>query len=527
MVRFSQFALALVAFSLVSALAAASAFAGSQTVCSSLNPSLAGATVGTATFDSLVQESLNDGCVADVEDSSNPSKLYVEFIRGPLTGHAIAIGSTGARLLDIGLTPSGQLYGVDRTSWFYTVNQDTGAATAVGPVGYFVNGLVVSSTGIVYGSGNSQLLTINPATGAGTPIGTGIGFTSSGDLAFDANGNLYMSARDTQRTDSLVSIDPTTGVRADDLGQIGKPNVLGLGFSFGTLFGVDVQGDLLTINPATGAGTVIATGGPAEGGLATQMGFPAPFNTAPPQVGGPPRAGGILSCSPGSWSNNPSAYAYQWYRNGAPLAGFTTSTYTLGTLDEGTTLTCLVSASNAAGYALATSTVVKIPVPKVAHCPRATGRMTGTTLGQITLGMTRSRAEHLYRQDSDHALKYEDFFCLTPIGVRVGYASPPVLVTLSKRAQASLQGRVVWASTANPYYSLDGVRAGESITIVSRALGTERPFHIGLNYWYLARKATYTAVLKVRHGVVGELGIAASALTKTRKTQAILMHSFY
>jgi hypothetical protein len=72
------------------------------------------------------------------------------------------------------------------------------------------------------------------------------------------------------------------------------------------------------------------------------------------------------------------------------------------------------------------------------------------------------------------------------------------------------------------------VRAGESITVASRVLGTEPPFHIGPNYWYLARKAGYTAVLKVVRGTrVVELGIADNALTKTREAQSVLMHSFF
>ena len=54
-----------------------------------------------------------------------------------------------------------------------------------------------------------------------------------------------------------------------------------------------------------------------------------------------------------------------------------------------------------------------------------------------------------------------------------------------------------------------------------------RPSTSGCNYWYLARKPTYTAVLKVRSGVVEELGIATNALTKTRNTQSVLMRSFY
>jgi hypothetical protein len=187
----------------------------------------------------------------------------------------------------------------------------------------------------------------------------------------------------------------------------------------------------------------------------------------------------------------------------------------------------VVTASNATGHASAASKSVKVPVPYVRRCPAATGTMTGTGIGQIQLGMTRSRARYLYRRHSDRGKQYEDFFCLTPIGVRVGYASPRLLAGLSKRVQATVRGRVVWASTSDPYYSLDRIRVGESIATASRILGTEPPFHIGLNLWYLARTTTYTAVLKVRRGVVQELGIAANALTPGRHLQSILMHSFY
>jgi hypothetical protein len=111
--------------------------------------------------------------------------------------------------------------------------------------------------------------------------------------------------------------------------------------------------------------------------------------------------------------------------------------------------------------------------------------------------------------------------------VRAGYATPILLRTLSRHAQAQVRGRVVWSSTSNPYYSLHGIRPGESIATAAQVLVTEPPFHIGLNDWYLAPKATYTAVLKVRRGVVEELGIADNALTRTRATQSVLMHSFY
>jgi hypothetical protein len=250
-------------------------------------------------------------------------------------------------------------------------------------------------------------------------------------------------------------------------------------------------------------------------------------NELPPAIVGTPTAGKKLSCSTGSWTNHPTSYTYQWYRNGTLLAGFTDPTYTLGTIDEGTTLKCVVTAINAAGHASATSNAAKVPIPHVRHCPAATGTMTGTRIGLLKLGMTRAQARFVYRLHSSRGFEYKDFFCLTPEGVRAGYATPKLLKKLSKKQAEAVKGRVVWASTSDPYYSLDGIRAGESIATASRVLGTEPPFHIGLNYWYLARKATYTAVLKVRGTVVQELGIADNALTTSRGVQSVLMHSFY
>jgi hypothetical protein len=257
----------------------------------------------------------------------------------------------------------------------------------------------------------------------------------------------------------------------------------------------------------------------------TRVGPPAIIT--PPAITGMPKAGANLTCSDGSWTNDPTTFAYQWSRDGTVLVGATGDTYEAGTIDEGTALKCTVTAANSAGAASAMSNAVNVPIPFVAHCPGAAGTMTGTTIGQIQLGMTRSRARYLYRQHSNRGKQYEDFFCLTPIGVRVGYASPKLLKPLSRRERAEVRGTVVWSSTSDPFYSLDGIRAGQSIATASLVLGTEPPFHIGLNYWYLARKTTYTAVLKVRGGVVEELGIADNALTTSRGLQSVLMHSFY
>lgn len=71
------------------------------------------------------------------------------------------------------------------------------------------------------------------------------------------------------------------------------------------------------------------------------------------------------------------------------------------------------------------------------------------------------------------------------------------------------------------------MRAGESIAIAGPRLGASKPLRIGANLWYLAHASRFTEALKVRHGIVAEIGIADSELTQTPRSQSALMHSFY
>jgi hypothetical protein len=116
---------------------------------------------------------------------------------------------------------------------------------------------------------------------------------------------------------------------------------------------------------------------------------------------------------------------------------------------------------------------------------------------------------------------------LTPIGVRVGYASPKLLEPLPSRQRKRLKRRVVWASTANAYYSLHGIRPGATLASASKHLKLGRSLHIGLNFWYLAPNGSSTAVLKVRHGMVEEIGIGDKQLIKGRKAERRFMKSFF
>ncbi|RFA16276.1 hypothetical protein B7R21_02540 [Subtercola boreus] len=60
-----------------------------------------------------------------------------------------------------------------------------------------------------------------------------------------------------------------------------------------------------------------------------------------------------LTASPGSWGPAPVALSYQWKRDGVPIGGATTSTYTLASADVGTKVSVAVTGTKAS-YATAT-----------------------------------------------------------------------------------------------------------------------------------------------------------------------------
>ncbi len=168
----------------------------------------------------------------------------------------------------------------------------------------------------------------------------------------------------------------------------------------------------------------------------------------------------------------------------------------------------------------------EVCTPPPPDCPAATGKLSGRTLGLVRLGMTRAQARAAYRHSSNRGKTYEDFFCLTPIGVRVGYASRALLTTLTEAQRKRFKGRVVWASTSNDYYDLHGVRPGDTLAAARRRLRLTGPFHIGLNHWYLTPNGPSTGVLKVRHGTVEEIGIATKSLTQDHAAQRTFLKSF-
>lgn len=160
-------------------------------------------------------------------------------------------------------------------------------------------------------------------------------------------------------------------------------------------------------------------------------------------------------------------------------------------------------------------------------CPAATGSLRESRIGPLKLGMTRAQARRALIDSSvERRTAYKDFFCLTPIGIRDGYLSPALAHTLSGSTRAGLRRRVIWISTSNTHYKLHGVTAGTKLTTVARKLSVGRPFKVGRNTWYVFPTGSVQGIIKVRKGVIEEIGIADRALTTTRGMTSRFLRSF-
>lgn len=194
------------------------------------------------------------------------SRLYAI---DPVTASPNLVGPVGiANVTDIAFHGP-TLYGVS-FSQLLRLNPDTGAGIVIGTVGFTTNGLAVAADGTIYaGTTAGQLIRINPVTGVGTLVGNfGGGLTSSGDLAFDSNDVLF-GALNSGGTVVLARIDRNTGV-ATTIGPTGMSTVYGLTFFCCRLYATSSPGELLDINVVSGKATVIGRNTLTHWGMAAR-----------------------------------------------------------------------------------------------------------------------------------------------------------------------------------------------------------------------------------------------------------------
>jgi hypothetical protein len=128
-------------------------------------------------------------------------------------------------------------------------------------------------------------------------------------------------------------------------------------------------------------------------------------------------------------------------------------------------------------------------------CAAATGRLAGRRLGPVALGMRRKAVRARFAHFA--ARGGIDVLCLRGSGIRVSYRS----------------GRAVIAVSANRHYSLHAARPGMRFSPRAHGLRIRASYRIAGVTWHLASVAGATGLLRVRHGVIAEVGIAIRRLT--------------
>jgi len=173
------------------------------------------------------------------------------------------IGTLGVSITDIAEAQDGTLYGVSFNA-LYEINTETAATTKIGNFSLSqyndngMNGLTVAPDGTLYGGTNKKgnLYRINPDTAAVELVGPyGTGFTSSGDIVWGPWSAIYV-ADPNGSSDQLLSVNPATGA-ATVMGSIGFPAIYGLSFANGLLYGFDDFGNIIQIDFTTGQGTKV------------------------------------------------------------------------------------------------------------------------------------------------------------------------------------------------------------------------------------------------------------------------------
>ena len=205
------------------------------------------------------------GYAVDADDNS----LYTIDLS---TSTATLIGYTGQLFEGIALSPDGTLFGTDSSGRLWTIDKTTAVPTRVGTtVLGDLEGLDFNGTTLIacHVEDPTSIYSLDTGTGVPTllvttPSGFGVtnslaALTSTSALILTTN---YIGWPIPPNTQTLRSVDLNNGA-VTTLGPSNATSLIaGIDFAGSTLYGLDISGDVYTINPLNGATMLLGnTGG--------------------------------------------------------------------------------------------------------------------------------------------------------------------------------------------------------------------------------------------------------------------------
>lgn len=174
-------------------------------------------------------------------------------------------------ITDLAVAPDNTIYVISRTT-LYTASSSDGHVTTVGAItacGDYGVALTFTPNGKLYTAdhlGAFCEIDLSSTPPQVMPVGTiGGGMALSGDLVAVGDGTMYGTAYHltdtsggTHDNNLLLRINPATGQQEMMLGATGFPTLFGAAYAMGEVFGFthDGSGDVVTIDPVTGKGTL-------------------------------------------------------------------------------------------------------------------------------------------------------------------------------------------------------------------------------------------------------------------------------
>jgi outer membrane protein assembly factor BamB len=320
---------------------------------------------------------LSGGALSSVNNSGLGTKAWTFSGDGKLDSAPLLVGN-----LVFEGSSSGEVYAVDPTGtsvWSanagsaipapdeQNVSQPlTGLGAGEGTLIVPAGGTLVAYAGANVGVGtpaSTSAPTITGTPGIGQAIGADVGNWNALPSSY-----AYQWSRCDASGGSCASIDGATG-------ESYTPTNADIGS---------------TLELSVTASNASGTSAPATSAASSTVPPPIPTNVTAPTITGSPVQGQTLTASPGSWTQNPTSYGYQWLdcRQGScgTEPGATSSSYVVAPSDIGAQIEVRATATNAGG----TSTAATSLPTAVTSLPIATltppGPLSLTTpVGPITI----------------------------------------------------------------------------------------------------------------------------------------------